>query len=215
MLRLTATLHTYPYAYGQGTLTQSSCAGPGCPVGAGRRACEGRPKLHLPVVAPVTPAGGPLKCQKKSFSSVFYPSSLPPQAARDMRIRGHDLGPPSQRPRGGLHSHPAHGSRGSSSAASNLMIIPLNVAILVRRATASSADRRPPRGLGAGGCADTAPRCPQVVGTRGDVQPFTGIGLKLAAAGHRVRLATHACFRWVGWPGRVALHTLGAGAQAG
>lgn len=34
-----------------------------------------------------------------------------------------------------------------------------------------------------------------VVGTRGDVQPFVAIGLRLASHGHRVRLATHACFR--------------------
>ncbi len=34
-----------------------------------------------------------------------------------------------------------------------------------------------------------------VVGTRGDVQPFLPIGRYLAAAGHRVRLASHAVFR--------------------
>ncbi len=31
----------------------------------------------------------------------------------------------------------------------------------------------------------------QVVGTRGDVQPFIGIGLRLKEFGHRVRLASH------------------------
>ncbi len=36
-----------------------------------------------------------------------------------------------------------------------------------------------------------------VVGTRGDVQPFVGIGLKLKAFGHRVRLASHAVYREV------------------
>ncbi|KAJ9527973.1 hypothetical protein QJQ45_005588 [Haematococcus lacustris] len=34
-----------------------------------------------------------------------------------------------------------------------------------------------------------------VVGTRGDVQPFVGIGLKLQEFGHRVRLASHAVYR--------------------
>ena len=34
----------------------------------------------------------------------------------------------------------------------------------------------------------------QVCGTRGDVQPFIGIGLKLKEYGHRVRLASHKVF---------------------
>ncbi len=34
----------------------------------------------------------------------------------------------------------------------------------------------------------------QVVGSRGDVQPFVALGTELQRHGHRVRLATHACF---------------------
>eukprot|EP00955_Chlamydomonas_euryale_P062123 358293-Chlamydomonas_euryale.AAC.1 len=34
-----------------------------------------------------------------------------------------------------------------------------------------------------------------IVGTRGDVQPFIGIGLKLKEYGHRVRIASHAVYR--------------------
>ncbi|KAG1676362.1 hypothetical protein FOA52_001157 [Chlamydomonas sp. UWO 241] len=34
-----------------------------------------------------------------------------------------------------------------------------------------------------------------IVGTRGDVQPFIGIGLKLKEYGHRVRIASHKVFR--------------------
>jgi hypothetical protein len=33
------------------------------------------------------------------------------------------------------------------------------------------------------------------VGTRGDIQPFCQLGLRLLSHGHRVRLATHECFR--------------------
>ena len=37
---------------------------------------------------------------------------------------------------------------------------------------------------------------PQVSGTRGDVQPFIAIGMRLARDwGHRVRVATHAVYR--------------------
>lgn len=35
----------------------------------------------------------------------------------------------------------------------------------------------------------------QVVGTRGDVQPFLAVALELKQHGHRVRLATHATYR--------------------
>lgn len=35
----------------------------------------------------------------------------------------------------------------------------------------------------------------QVVGTRGDVQPFLALALGLKQHGHRVRLATHANYR--------------------
>ncbi|THD00187.1 hypothetical protein EYZ11_000378 [Aspergillus tanneri] len=35
----------------------------------------------------------------------------------------------------------------------------------------------------------------QVVGSRGDVQPFIALGLQLQKCGHRVRLATHGAFR--------------------
>jgi UDP:flavonoid glycosyltransferase YjiC (YdhE family) len=34
----------------------------------------------------------------------------------------------------------------------------------------------------------------QVVGSRGDVQPFVALGNELQRAGHRVRLATHDTF---------------------
>ena len=34
-----------------------------------------------------------------------------------------------------------------------------------------------------------------VVGTKGDVQPFVLLGQRLMKDGHRVRLATHSCFR--------------------
>jgi sterol 3beta-glucosyltransferase len=37
--------------------------------------------------------------------------------------------------------------------------------------------------------------CILVTGTRGDVQPFIALGLGLKAAGHRIRLATHAPYR--------------------
>ena len=33
------------------------------------------------------------------------------------------------------------------------------------------------------------------VGTRGDIQPFVLLGERLRGDGHRVRLATHACYR--------------------
>jgi hypothetical protein len=36
-----------------------------------------------------------------------------------------------------------------------------------------------------------------IVGTRGDVQPFIGIGLKLKEYGHRVRIASHKVGAWV------------------
>lgn len=62
---------------------------------------------------------------------------------------------------------------------------------------------------GADGSSDDAARpIPQlaivmlVCGTRGDVQPFIALGRALAAAGHRVRLASHACYR-CGGHGRV------------
>lgn len=41
-----------------------------------------------------------------------------------------------------------------------------------------------------------SPLLEQVAGTRGDVQPFMAIALRLAQQhGHRVRLATHAVYR--------------------
>jgi UDP:flavonoid glycosyltransferase YjiC (YdhE family) len=35
----------------------------------------------------------------------------------------------------------------------------------------------------------------QLVGSRGDIQPFLSVGLKLQAVGHRVRIATHPTFQ--------------------
>lgn len=35
----------------------------------------------------------------------------------------------------------------------------------------------------------------QVIGSRGDIQPFVALGRELKAHGHRVRLATHLAFR--------------------
>lgn len=35
----------------------------------------------------------------------------------------------------------------------------------------------------------------QVVGTRGDVQPFVALGNELQKSGHRVRIATHTTFK--------------------
>lgn len=35
----------------------------------------------------------------------------------------------------------------------------------------------------------------QVIGSRGDIQPFVALGMELKAHGHRVRLATHLAFR--------------------
>lgn len=37
--------------------------------------------------------------------------------------------------------------------------------------------------------------CIIVVGTAGDVAPFIALGKKLAAQGHRVRIATHQCYQ--------------------
>jgi UDP:flavonoid glycosyltransferase YjiC (YdhE family) len=37
--------------------------------------------------------------------------------------------------------------------------------------------------------------CEQVVGTRGDVQPFLAVARELRRYGHRVRLATHDVYR--------------------
>lgn len=37
--------------------------------------------------------------------------------------------------------------------------------------------------------------CEQVVGTRGDVQPFLAIARELSRYGHRVRIATHSIYR--------------------
>lgn len=44
------------------------------------------------------------------------------------------------------------------------------------------------------GCSDVGGAA-QVVGTRGDVQPFIAISRELRRYGHRVRLATHAVYR--------------------
>lgn len=45
---------------------------------------------------------------------------------------------------------------------------------------------------GLGMCSLASPGRPmQVAGTRGDVQPATALGLRLASHGHRVRMVTH------------------------
>ncbi|OQS00900.1 sterol 3-beta-glucosyltransferase [Achlya hypogyna] len=51
--------------------------------------------------------------------------------------------------------------------------------------------------------------CIMIVGTRGDVQPFIGIGKRLMADGHRVRLATHAIYRSMVTDGGLEFYPLG------
>ncbi|KDO29058.1 hypothetical protein SPRG_06113 [Saprolegnia parasitica CBS 223.65] len=51
--------------------------------------------------------------------------------------------------------------------------------------------------------------CIMIVGTRGDVQPFIGIGKRLVADGHRVRLATHAIYRSMVLEGGLEFYPLG------
>ncbi|EQC33120.1 hypothetical protein SDRG_09108 [Saprolegnia diclina VS20] len=51
--------------------------------------------------------------------------------------------------------------------------------------------------------------CIMIVGTRGDVQPFIGIGKRLVSDGHRVRLATHAIYRSMVTDGGLEFYPLG------
>jgi hypothetical protein len=47
------------------------------------------------------------------------------------------------------------------------------------------------------------------VGTRGDIQPFILIGKKLRQEGHRVRLASHECFREIITSSNLEFYPLG------
>ena len=51
----------------------------------------------------------------------------------------------------------------------------------------------------------------QVVGTRGDVQPFLAVALELKAHGHRVRLAAHATYRMFVETQGIEFYPLGGG----
>jgi hypothetical protein len=49
----------------------------------------------------------------------------------------------------------------------------------------------------------------QVIGSRGDIQPFVALGKELKAHGHRVRLATHLAFRELVLEGGLEFFSIG------
>jgi hypothetical protein len=71
-------------------------------------------------------------------------------------------------------------------------------AILAQTVNVPSEDTLPPKSKHGNGSREGLPGLCivlQVVGSRGDVQPFVGLGQTLKRHGHRVRVATHPLFR--------------------